>query len=56
MTFLDTGILVGVLLEKHPEHAQCRAALEESEAPFTDAHSLASLCPKSCCRPASDAP
>jgi predicted nucleic acid-binding protein len=41
MIFLDTGILVGALLEKHPEHAQCRAALEESEAPFTDAHALA---------------
>jgi predicted nucleic acid-binding protein len=41
MTFLDTGILVGALLEKHPEHAACRAALEESEAPFTDAHALA---------------
>ena len=41
MTFLDTGILVGALLEKHPEHAACREALEGSEAPFTDAHALA---------------
>jgi predicted nucleic acid-binding protein len=41
MTFLDTGILVGALLEKHPEHAACREALEESETPFTDAHALA---------------
>ena len=41
MTFLDTGILVGSLLEKHPEHAACRAALEESLTPFTDAHALA---------------
>lgn len=41
MTFLDTGILVGVLLEQHPEHAACLEALEESEAPFTDAHALA---------------
>jgi predicted nucleic acid-binding protein len=41
MTFVDTGILVGVLLEKHPEHAACREALEQSEAPFTDAHALA---------------
>jgi len=41
MTFLDTGILVGALLEKHPEHAACLEALEESEAPFTDAHALA---------------
>lgn len=41
MTFLDTGILVGALLEQHPEHAACLEALEESEAPFTDAHALA---------------
>ena len=32
---------MGALLEKHPEHAACREALEESEAPFTDAHALA---------------
>ena len=41
MTFLDTGILVGALLEKHPEHAACLEALEESEGAFTDAHALA---------------
>ena len=41
MTFLDTGVLVGVLLERHPEHAACVEALEESDAPFTDAHALA---------------
>lgn len=41
MTFLDTGILVGALLEKHPEHVPCLEALEESEAPLTDAHALA---------------
>lgn len=41
MTFLDMGILVGALLGKHTEHAACRTALEESEAPFTDAHALA---------------
>ena len=41
MTFLDTGILVGALLEKHPEHAACREALEDTAAPFTDAHALA---------------
>ncbi|MBL9173972.1 MAG: PIN domain-containing protein [Verrucomicrobiales bacterium] len=41
MTFLDTGILVGVVLERHPEHTACLEALEESEAPFTDAHALA---------------
>ncbi|MBN8247199.1 MAG: type II toxin-antitoxin system VapC family toxin [Verrucomicrobia bacterium] len=41
MTFLDTGILVGAVLERHPEHPACREALEESEAPFTNAHALA---------------
>ena len=41
MTFLDTGILVGALLEKHPEHTPCREALEGAAAPFTDAHALA---------------
>ena len=41
MTFLDTGVLVGALLERHPEHAACLEALEDSDAPFTDAHALA---------------
>ncbi len=41
MTFVDTGILVGALLEKHPEHPQCRAALEQFTDCFTDAHALA---------------
>ena len=41
MTFLDTGILVGALLEKHPEHDACLEAFESSQAPFTDAHALA---------------
>jgi predicted nucleic acid-binding protein len=41
MTFLDTGILVGAVLESHPEHIACRSALEDSERPFTNAHSLA---------------
>jgi predicted nucleic acid-binding protein len=41
MTFFDTGILVGALLEKHPEHAQCRAALKQFSDRFTDAHALA---------------
>lgn len=41
MTFIDTGILVGALLEKHPEHALCIAALDHSASPFTDAHALA---------------
>jgi predicted nucleic acid-binding protein len=41
MTFLDTGILVGALLENHPEHPSCLEALEASQAAFTNAHALA---------------
>lgn len=41
MTFFDTGILVGALLSKHPEHAQCLAAFAAYEDAFTDAHALA---------------
>ena len=41
MTFIDTGILVGALLEKHPEHRQCLTALEEYKDIVTDAHALA---------------
>src|SRR5262245_5431892 len=41
MTFLDTGILVGALLEKHPEHDQCVAAFEQFDDCITDAHALA---------------
>ncbi|MSU57797.1 MAG: PIN domain-containing protein [Pedosphaera sp.] len=41
MTFVDTGILVGALLEGHPEHEACVSALQDSDAPLTDAHALA---------------
>ena len=41
MTFLDTGIMVGAVLESHPEHAACLSALKDSERPFTNAHALA---------------
>lgn len=41
MTFLDTGILVGAVLQSHPEHAACLAAVEDSTHPFTNAHALA---------------
>ena len=43
MTFLDTGIMVGAVLESHPEHAACLSALEDSERPFTNAHALAEM-------------
>lgn len=41
MTFLDTGIMVGAVLESHLEHEVCLAAIEESMHPFTNAHALA---------------
>jgi len=41
MTFLDTGILVGAVLNSHPKHAACLEALEDSVQPFTNAHALA---------------
>lgn len=41
MTFLDTGILVGALLEKHPEHEQCVGAIEQFPDCFTNFHALA---------------
>src|SRR6266436_1811428 len=41
MTFLDTSTLVGALLDKHPQHAACQRALEESEDPISDADALA---------------
>lgn len=41
MTFLDTGVLVGAILENHPEHAACLEAMDNCPAPFTDAHALA---------------
>jgi len=41
MTFFDTGILVGVLLEKHPEHQACTAALGQFPEGFTNFHALA---------------
>lgn len=41
MTFLDTGILIGAVIESHPEYAACRAALADCQQPFTNAHALA---------------
>jgi predicted nucleic acid-binding protein len=41
MTFFDTGILVGAVLGKHPEHKQCLAAFAEYRDCFSDAHALA---------------
>ena len=41
MTFLDTGILVGAILQSHPRHAACNEGLEGALRPFTNAHALA---------------
>ncbi len=41
MTFLDTGILVGAVLERHPEHRTCAAALGQFPDACTDVHALA---------------
>src|SRR5438045_8530498 len=41
MTFLDTGIIVGAVLQSHPEHEACLAALQDFERPFTNARALA---------------
>jgi hypothetical protein len=41
MTFLDTWIMVGAVLNSHPEHEICLSALEDSRRPFTNAHALA---------------
>lgn len=43
MTFLDTGIIVGAVLQSHADHEACLSALEDSERPFTNAHALAEV-------------
>jgi predicted nucleic acid-binding protein len=41
MTFLDTGILVGAILQSHPQHEACSEGLARALRPFTNAHALA---------------
>ena len=41
MTFLDTSALVGVLMQEHPQHSACKAALEGANRPCSNAHALA---------------
>lgn len=43
MTFIDTGILVGSVLAKHPKHSACREGLSASEQPITNAHVFAEV-------------
>jgi len=41
MNFVDTGILVGAILQEHPRHAACGEGLRAALRPFTNAHALA---------------
>jgi predicted nucleic acid-binding protein len=41
MTFLDTGILVGAILQSHPRHVACLEGFKAFRHPFTNAHALA---------------
>lgn len=41
MTFLDTSVLVGAVLARHPQHPACLQALQDSVEPITDSHALA---------------
>lgn len=41
ITYFDTGVLVGSLLQSHPKHANCLAAVRSADAPHTCTHALA---------------
>ena len=41
MTYFDTSVLVGALLEAHPQHETCLQAVEQSRDRVTCAHTLA---------------
>ena len=41
MTYLDTSVLVGAVLQAHPEHKACLAAFEQTRDRITCAHALA---------------
>lgn len=41
MTYLDTSVLVGAVLQAHPQHKDCLAAYEQSRGRITCAHALA---------------
>ena len=40
-TYFDTGILIGLLITSHPEHAVCLAEFEASSERLTCGHALA---------------
>ena len=41
MTFVDTSVLVGVLLARHPQHVACLDALQLCQSPVSNSHALA---------------
>ena len=41
MTYLDTSLLVGVLLQSHPQHKECLALFEQTRERIACAHALA---------------
>jgi predicted nucleic acid-binding protein len=43
MTYFDTSVLVGVLLQTHPHHKECYAIFEQSRERTTCAHALAEV-------------
>src|ERR1017187_8226574 len=43
MTYFDTSVLVGVLLQTHPQHKECYAIFERTRDRMTSAHALAEV-------------
>jgi predicted nucleic acid-binding protein len=41
MTYFDTSVLVGVLLQTHPNHKECLGFFERTRERITSAHTLA---------------
>ena len=41
MTYFDTSVLVGVLLQTHPNHKECFGFFEHTRERMTSAHALA---------------
>ena len=41
MTYLDTSLLVGVVLQDHPQHTDCLGLFEQTRERITCAHALA---------------
>ncbi|MGO8764520.1 MAG: type II toxin-antitoxin system VapC family toxin [Limisphaerales bacterium] len=43
MTYFDTSVLVGALLQTHPNHKECLAIFEQTRERITCAHALAEV-------------